>query len=90
MASESTDTSGIAERYATALYDMADEAKQLDGVADDLRGLKSLLEDYRMFDNLDPVLLIDAIEDHAAFYDISAWGERAAEVRELLEERGPA
>ena len=45
MASESTDTSGIAERYATALYDMADEAKQLDGVADDLRGLKSLLED---------------------------------------------
>lgn len=45
MASESTDTSGIAERYATALYDMADEAKQLDSVADDLRGLKSLLED---------------------------------------------
>ena len=45
MASESTDTSGIAERYATALYDMADEAKQLDGVAEDLRGLKSLLED---------------------------------------------
>ncbi|MYF08190.1 MAG: F0F1 ATP synthase subunit delta [Rhodospirillaceae bacterium] len=45
MASNSSDTSGIAERYATALYDMADEAKQLDAVADDLRGLKSLLED---------------------------------------------
>ena len=45
MASDSSDTSGIAERYATALYDMADEAKQLDAVADDLRGLKSLLED---------------------------------------------
>ncbi len=45
MASDSSDTSGIAERYATALYDMADEAKQLDAVAGDLRGLKSLLED---------------------------------------------
>ena len=44
MASESTDTSGVAERYATALYDMADEAKGLDAVADDLRGLKSMLE----------------------------------------------
>lgn len=50
LASESTHTSGIAERYATALYDMADEAKQLDAVADDLRGLKGLLaesEDLR-------------------------------------------
>ncbi len=45
MASESTDTSGFAERYATALYEMADEARQLDAVADDLRGLKALLED---------------------------------------------
>ena len=45
MASESTDTSGLAERYATALYEMADEAKQLDAVADDLRGLKALIED---------------------------------------------
>ena len=45
MASESTHTSGLAERYATALYGMADEAKQLDAVADDLRGLKTLLEE---------------------------------------------
>ncbi|MCY4310540.1 MAG: F0F1 ATP synthase subunit delta [Rhodospirillaceae bacterium] len=50
MASESTHTSGIAERYATALYDMADETKQLDVVAKDLRDLKALLmesEDLR-------------------------------------------
>ena len=45
MASESTEPSGLAERYATALYEMADEAKQLDAVADDLRALKTLLED---------------------------------------------
>lgn len=43
LASQSSHTSGIAGRYATALYDMADEAKQLDAVADDLRGLKGLL-----------------------------------------------
>jgi len=50
LASESTYTSGIAERYATALYDMADETQQLDAVAKDLRDLKALLmesEDLR-------------------------------------------
>lgn len=45
LASNSTQTSGIAGRYAKALYDMADEAKQLDAVADDLRGLKGLLSE---------------------------------------------
>ena len=50
--------------------------------------LKPFLEKYKMFDNLDPALLIDAIENHAGFYDISAWGERAEDVRELLKEGG--
>ena len=45
MASESSGlTSGIAERYATALYDLADEAKALDAVAEDLRRLKGLID----------------------------------------------
>lgn len=38
-----TGTTDIAERYATALYEMADEAQQLDAVAEDLRGLRTLL-----------------------------------------------
>jgi len=53
LASESSGlTSGIAERYATALYDLADEAKSLDAVAEDLRRLKGLIDgsnDLRRF-----------------------------------------
>ncbi len=35
---------GIAERYATALYELADDSKALDGVADDLRALKRMID----------------------------------------------
>lgn len=35
--------SEIAGRYATALFELADEAKQLDAVADDLRALSAML-----------------------------------------------
>ncbi len=47
MASDATGLSGIAGRYATALYDLADEHNSLDAVADDLRGLKGLLGDSK-------------------------------------------
>lgn len=40
-----SDVSGLAERYALALYELADEAKTLDAVADDLRGLRQLLDE---------------------------------------------
>ncbi len=45
MAAEATGTSGIAQRYATALFELADEAKALDAVADDLTSLRSLIDD---------------------------------------------
>ena len=35
----------LAERYAAALYELADEGKTLDRVADDLRGLAALLDE---------------------------------------------
>jgi F-type H+-transporting ATPase subunit delta len=35
--------SGLASRYALALFELADEAKQLDRVADDLKALRALL-----------------------------------------------
>ncbi len=50
MASQSGRVSGIAGRYASALYDLADEQKLLDEVADDLRSLRAMLaesEDLR-------------------------------------------
>lgn len=44
MASETSLASGLAGRYATALYELADEAKQLDLVAADLARLKAMVE----------------------------------------------
>ena len=43
MASEGKGVSGLADRYAAALFDLADEQRELDRVAEDLRGLRGLL-----------------------------------------------
>lgn len=44
MASDTTGTTGLAGRYATALYELAEEQGALDKVADDLRTLSSMIE----------------------------------------------
>jgi F-type H+-transporting ATPase subunit delta len=43
LASEATGVSGVAERYAAALFDLADERHELDAVAADLRELRTML-----------------------------------------------
>jgi F-type H+-transporting ATPase subunit delta len=43
VASETTGAAGLAERYAIALFELADERKLLDRVAEDLRGLRALM-----------------------------------------------
>jgi F-type H+-transporting ATPase subunit delta len=43
LASEATGASGLAERYAAALFDLADERHELDAVAADLRELRAML-----------------------------------------------
>lgn len=43
MAAESTGISGLAERYAAALFELADERHALDTVAGDLRELRAML-----------------------------------------------
>ncbi|HEX7969397.1 MAG TPA: F0F1 ATP synthase subunit delta [Stellaceae bacterium] len=45
MASEARGVSGLAERYGVALFDLADERKELDAVARDLQALRALLRD---------------------------------------------
>jgi F-type H+-transporting ATPase subunit delta len=45
VASEATGVSGLAERYAAALFDLADERKALDQVAGDLQNLRALLRE---------------------------------------------
>jgi F-type H+-transporting ATPase subunit delta len=44
LASETTGVSGLAERYAAALFDLADERTMLDQVATDLRELRAMLQ----------------------------------------------
>jgi F-type H+-transporting ATPase subunit delta len=43
LASETTGVSGLAERYAAALFDIADERRTLDEVASNLRQLREML-----------------------------------------------
>jgi F-type H+-transporting ATPase subunit delta len=43
LASETTGTSGLAERYAAALFDLADQRHALDAVAGDLHELRAML-----------------------------------------------
>jgi F-type H+-transporting ATPase subunit delta len=45
LASEATGVSGLAARYAAALFDLADERHALDAVAGDLRELRTMLHD---------------------------------------------
>ncbi len=44
MAAETTGLSEIAGRYAHALYELAEEGRELDAVAGDLRALKGMIE----------------------------------------------
>lgn len=44
VAAQQGPVSGIAERYASALYDLADERHALDQVAQDLRTIKAMLD----------------------------------------------
>jgi F-type H+-transporting ATPase subunit delta len=44
LAAESTGISGLAERYAAALFELADEQRALDAVAGDLRELRAMLQ----------------------------------------------
>jgi F-type H+-transporting ATPase subunit delta len=44
LASKTTGVSGLAERYAAALFELADERRTLDEVAADLRQLREMLE----------------------------------------------
>ena len=44
MASEGTGTSGIADRYATALFELARDSSAIDGTAADLAGLQAMID----------------------------------------------
>ena len=62
MASEATGVSGLAGRYATALFDLADQQQALDAVAGDLITLRQMIEESPDLARLirSPVLSRDA------------------------------
>lgn len=61
MASDGAGVGGLAARYASALYDLADESGVLDTVAADLSGLESLIQESTDFSRFikSPVLTRD-------------------------------
>jgi F-type H+-transporting ATPase subunit delta len=62
LASEATGVSGLAGRYATALFDLADQEKAFDAIAGDLRRLGAMIESSADLKRLirSPVLSRDA------------------------------
>jgi F-type H+-transporting ATPase subunit delta len=62
LASEGTGSAGLAERYAAALFELADERHALDAVAGDLRELRAMLSESGDFLRLirSPVLSREA------------------------------
>jgi F-type H+-transporting ATPase subunit delta len=61
LASDTTGVSGLAERYAAALFDLADERRGLDEVATDVRQLRAMLQRSGDFQRLirSPILSRD-------------------------------
>lgn len=74
MASEAKSVSGLAERYAAALFDLADERKELDAVAGDLQSLRAMLRDSAEFRRLIRSPVLSRGEQGKA---IAALGEKA-------------
>lgn len=101
VASNASESAGLAERYANALFDLADERKALDAVADDLRQLRAMLAGSPDLDRLvrSPILSRDqqgravaALAGKAAFGDLTtnflgllARNRRLFAVRSMIE-----
>lgn len=80
MPSQSKDAGGVAGRYASALYDLADSAKALDAVADDLRTLRAMVEESPDFRRLvaspvlsreDQIAAMTALGRRAGFHELT-------------------
>jgi F-type H+-transporting ATPase subunit delta len=75
VASEATGTGGLAERYATALFALAEERRTLDAVASDLATLKGLLAESA---DLRRLIRSPVIAREAQAKAVAALAERAA------------
>ena len=80
MSAESSIVSGVAGRYATALFDLAEQAKALDSIAGDLAQLQSMIAENDDLSALvrSPVVTredqakgMDAVVEAAGFSDLT-------------------
>lgn len=80
MSSEATGTSGLAGRYATALFDLAEAETAIDQVAGDLAGIQDMIdesEDLRrmvlspLFSRADQGRAMDAVLERAGISDLA-------------------
>ena len=84
MATETTGLSGIAGRYAHALYEFTDERKELDAVAGDLRTLKRMIEASEDLRRLTRSPLISRHDQAKAMEALLAKAEFGATVRHFV------
>jgi F-type H+-transporting ATPase subunit delta len=74
VASQGTGVSGLADRYATALFDLADERRSLDQVSGDLRLVRAMLNESPELRRLVRSPILSRVEQGRA---ITAIAERA-------------
>ncbi len=84
MASGKAGNKGLGERYATALYDLADEHKKLDEVAADLRGLRGLIDESAELRRLIASPVLTRAEQGKAIEAIAARAEFQPLVKNIL------
>ncbi len=80
MASKASGISEIAERYAAAIFELATEKAEIDGVADDFRRIQAMVEDSGdlkrllkspIFSRKEQALAMAALAKKAEFSDIT-------------------
>jgi F-type H+-transporting ATPase subunit delta len=84
VASEAAGVSGLSERYAKALFELADEAKALDQVAADLRQLRGFLDESADFRRLIRSPVVSRLEQGKAVAAVAEQAGFSAITRNFL------
>ena len=84
MASETTGVSALAERYAAALFEIAEERRVLDEVASDLRQLRAMLAASADLMRLVRSPVLSRLQQERAFTALAVRADLSSLVRDFL------
>jgi F-type H+-transporting ATPase subunit delta len=84
LASETTGVSALAERYAAALFDIAEERRALDETAADLRQLRAMLGESRELNRLIRSPVLSRREQAQAIAELARAAQLSSLVRDFL------